>query len=377
MSSTQPESSSSGSSSIRAKKVVIPKVWKRPHSTIYGKNVEFGSSLYNDKIGEINGRKFNSELPWSVRNSGPISSSGGYYSQGYLSEPFNHLSSSSKSTSTTNNTTNLPMVDFTGKLTSSSDANFVRLLEITNPNRMFSKKFDQGDRSNRNISSYSSRGSDIRAQKIDFYEQYGDDFSREIDRVQSNSLLAIDPLVRRKVFDDHLDFDYSIGVFVPKLDAESPSTKRRLQSALNGSGVDYDTITRKNLEIKPTSGIISSSSSSISSNYNDIGRDSYGKPEASYSRLGYASDVDNRAKSNMFIYGQDNNHKNLLPNTNVRFGIASSPYGQSADGRKLSLTTINPHSYRPSVPQKSSVALATDGEEFEFHDRSSPFYTDR
>lgn len=66
----------------------------------------------------------------------------------------------------------------------------------------------------------------------------------------------------------------------------------------------------------------------------------------------------------------------LLPH-HTRCQLACSPYGQSQDGRKLSLTSISPHSYRPSVSSKSNLVHASDGEEFEFQDRSSPFYTDR
>ncbi|KAG9510223.1 hypothetical protein GZH46_01243 [Fragariocoptes setiger] len=68
-SSTTP-SSTSTTSSLPKSRVFVPKVWKRPHSTIYGKNVEFGNSLYSDKIGEIDSRKFNVTDPqWSSMRS--------------------------------------------------------------------------------------------------------------------------------------------------------------------------------------------------------------------------------------------------------------------------------------------------------------------
>lgn len=84
------------STSTNSKKILIPKVWKRPHSTIYGKNVEYGNSLYSDKIGEIDSRKFNTELPWSVRNANQT---------GYLPSISNQQDNNTTiTTSTTNNT---------------------------------------------------------------------------------------------------------------------------------------------------------------------------------------------------------------------------------------------------------------------------------
>lgn len=353
--SSSPADSSSVSSSIKAKKVVVPKVWKRPHSTIYGKNVEFGSSLYSDKLGEINGRKFNSDLPWSLRNSGSLStSSGGHYSQGYLSQ---------KSNLPLPNTESEIFVDFTGK-TTGSDLNFVRLLDITNPNRLFSN-------SSRSIKASSGvPKNDASSKRIDFYDQY-ENFTKEIERVQSSSLMALDPLVRRRVFDDYLDFDYSIGVFVPKLDPDSSSTKHRVSQSLMSSEIQFN-----GSQANPMSPVSTLDGSYSAGRY----RNTPFGPNSSIvgSR---ASDVDmSRANSSRTSAGTDINLNPLnstISKPAKRLGITSSPYGQSADGRKLSLSSINPQSYRPSVPQKTSFAHASDGEELELHDRSSPFYTDR
>lgn len=308
----------------------MPKVWKRPHSTIYGKNVEFGSSLYSDKIGEINGRKFNSELPWTVRNSGGgsgagASSPGGLYSQGYLS--------------------NLLLVDpsavctgLSGDTSSGEKAaaygSFADLLELTNPNRFSSKRRSGHGNNNNSMRSRLAEGKQRPNRRIDFYDQYldlGADFNSNPTLEEAATLAN----------DNFLNFNTQLGLYVPKSDAA-------------GSG--------------------SSSSSRNSSSFSANPKD--GSLEIRRHQL---NKTDINTKSHVpFVQSTSptsTQNTKLLPKHKCQ--LSSSPYGQSADGRKLSLGSINPHSYRPSLPNKTTTAHSSDGEEFEFHDRSSPFYTDR
>lgn len=321
MSTSPTPPSSSTAPSIRSKKLVVPKVWKRPHSTIYGKNVEFGNKLYSDKIGEINGRKFNSELPWTMRNSGGSSgglTSGGQYNQGYLSLNDSQLVDKSK------------VVGFSGGVDGSgvgsgrgfAPTSYSDMLEMTNPNR-FSK------RNNNN-----KKTTNVGTKRIDFYDQY--DLGKEIDRLNNSSLLMNEPLFKRKVVDNFLDYDYELGLFLP----------------INHNNSDkFSSSSSRNRSLTPTT--TTPAARMLMNNNNN--------------------------KNNETIT-MDINTKPFVPlptitqNTKL---LMSSPYGQSADGRKLSLGSINPQSYRPSLPQKTTTAHTTDGEEFEFHDKSSPFYTDR
>lgn len=341
----------------RGKKVLVPKVWKRPHSTIYGKNVEFGSSLYSDKIGELNGRKFNSELPWSVRNSGGTSSAGSSagvgssgpgYNQGYLS--------------------NLLLEPKDIK----QCGNYADLLSLTNPRRH-----------NRNFQAAGKR-----QPRIDFYEQYMD-FGRELDRLSGSSLLMSEPMLTRKLYNHLLEFDYELGLFVP-----SP---RGGDSFLHASDRLAHHAALVSAQYQPSS---SSSASSRDTHYNYLFTD---LPSTSQSmmlstkradsnltnhypqqqRLNHNYNEFNELTSNLCHPANHQNkpihlltrQTNLLPRHKCH--LADSPYGQSADGRKLSLSSINPQSYRPSLPSKTTHAHATDGEEVDLVDKSSPFYTDR
>lgn len=358
--STASSSSATTTSSplIRPRKVLVPKVWKRPHSTIYGKNVEFGSSLYSDKLGEINGRKFNSELPWTMRNSGggSSSSSGSQYNQGYLSNLLlpNEAYSAHKNTLHSDGTNpyggNACGSSYRGVGNDYNCNNYADLLELTNPARFSKRHPHQGAGMGGSFGSGGCGSGGVgvggnSSGRIDFYEKYSDDFSKEIERLNRNSLMLNEPLLTRKVFDNFLDFDHEIGVFLP-----------------------------------------SSSSSSIGNNTSNF-TNSYG-----YGCGSSCSDNDNRAskchKQHEFCQHDINHTKSFVPSstttqthTNVlpkhTCQLRSSPYGQSTDGRKLSLGSINPSSYRPSLPQRTTTAHASDGEEFEFQDRSSPFYTDR
>lgn len=312
---------SSPTSSARGKKLVVPKVWKRPHSTIYSKNVEFGSALYSDKIGELNGRKFNSELPWTLRNSGSVaSSSGGQFSQGYLSSA-----------------SNLLLVEPNSVQSKRRPKNFAELLEMTNPSRANRLRLlKEADKS----------AAAANNQRIDFYDQYSD-FSREIDQLNNNSLFMNEPLLTRKTYDNYLDFDAELGLFVPssKLSNDSNSSSRN-------------------------------SSSSCCSHLNSpLGhhRISSLQSRQPLRCVDYLDDI-NSIKSFVPLPTKTQT-TNLLPKHNCQ--LVDSPYGQSTDGRKLSLGSINPQSYRPSLPHKNTTAHASDGEEFEFQDKSSPFYTDR
>lgn len=324
MSSSSPTPSSSTTKEIRSKRLVVPKVWKRPHSTIYGKNVEFGSSLYSDKLGEINGRKFNSELPWTMRNSGSTASSAGVgsgsYNQGYLSNILVEPSRRSQQ-----------LLSDAGSMSS-----YVDLLESTNPNRT-SKRYNSNSGSSRKF------GAD-KQKRIDFYDQYMD-FSREIDHLHSTSLLMNEPLLTRKVFDHFLAFDYELGLFVPNYNTASTS-----------------------------SGSFSSCRSLLASPQSSSFRDDELPHRHHVHHDNNSLDINNSLCSYVPLPTMTQQTQ-LLPKHKCQ--LLSSPYGQSNDGRKLSLTAINPQSYRPSLPNKTSTTHASDGEEFEFHDRSSPFYTDR
>lgn len=367
--STSPTPSSS---SIRSKKVVIPKVWKRPHSTIYGKNVEFGSSLYSDKIGELNGRKFNSELPWSMRqrnsgtsssSAGTSSSSSGTYSQGYLSnlllvdsnDPLlNHLFASS-------NKNNYSSAQHSGSNNSSSSGgnyhssndNYADMLELTNPARISKRNNQRKGAKQSMLNNLDGSSSTTNSNKrIDFYDQYTD-FNDEINHMKNSSLLYNEPLLTRKVLNNFLDFDYDLGLFVPN-HYNSRADRSLIRRSTYSKDYDNNSDINSNYLYCPNTNTVPSSSSS---NYK-------------------------------FPHHSNHIHRNTTPTPNFiasttkllpkhECQLISSPYGQSNDGRKLSLGSINPHSYRPSLPQKTTTAHASDGEEFEFQDKSSPFYTDR
>lgn len=321
----------SSSSSLRpSKKLVIPKVWKRPHSTIYGKNVEFGNALYSDKIGELNSRKFNSELPYSVRNSGGNSQppihhypTGGY-SEGYLSNLLLVPPNDKRFGNSSLGDRNLRSLDYAG------------LLDITNPNRLSGRRARRREalsNSGRNNSSSSGGGG---SNRIDFYDQYLDNFNKECHRMNANSLLANEPILRRKVFDNFLDFDNDLGLFMPNYDDHlkmNPANDGR--SLIGKHTLDNNNETSVPLTLLATTTIPTP-----------------------------ITKTQNTAPTT-----------NLLPKHECQ--LSGSPYGQSQDGRKLSLSSINPHLYRPSMASRSTTAHASDGEEFEFQDKSSPFYTDR
>lgn len=351
--------------SARSKKFVVPKVWKRPHSTIYGKNVEFGSSLYSDKIGELNGRKFNSELPWTMRqrNSGTSSSSAGTsassgaYSQGYLSNLLlvdpndlsnlnynqSHLSASSQPLSaflSQKHYNNSLSSDSNNNCHSSTDNSYAYLLELTNPAR--TSKRNKRKQAKISMLNDSNSGSNKR---IDFYDQYMD-FNDEINNMKNSSLLYNEPLLTRKVLNNFLDFDYDSGLFVPnRYDSRADRSliRRSTYSKDNNSDIN------SNYLYCPNTTVPSSTNNKLSSSTN-------------YMHHNTIPTLNKYATK-------------LLPKHECQ--LMSSPYGQSNDGRKLSLGSINPHSYRPSLPQKTTTAHASDGEEFEFQDKSSPFYTDR
>lgn len=368
--STSETTTTTTTSGPRPKRVVVPKVWKRPHSTIYGKNVEFGSSLYSDKLGEINGRKFNSELPWTMRNSGNLSSSSGSSSltQGYLSDYNNNSSylindhcdynliyrpnyESDQGTNNNNNNNTInrsytnnnsnQTYDFCGKLINHKQDQFVRLLDSTNPNRLF-----KTNKHNTNRRSIAGRNNN----SIDFYEQYGN-LNQEIDHLQANSLLANSPLIKRRSFNDNVEFDYTIGVFVPKL------------SNLDHAAANYD----KNKPFR--------SFNSITFNGSDINQQPTQTSSSITSPPQHNNTQSQSTKPTYLHKPTDYQLKHHQPYG--QFGLNDSPYGQSSDGRKLSLGSINPQSYRPSLPSKTTTAHSSDGEEFEFQDKSSPFYTDR
>lgn len=391
--STSPTPSSS---SIRSRKVVIPKVWKRPHSTIYGKNVEFGSSLYSDKIGELNGRKFNSELPWSMRqrnsgtnsssagtNSSTSSTSSGTYSQGYLSnlllvdsnDPLlNHLFGSNKSryhnhylSAQQNRSGSNNSSSSSGGNYHSSNDNYANMLELTNPARISKRNNQRKEASKQSMLNNNSPFTTTTTttttsssnKRIDFYDQYKD-FDDEINHIKNSSLLYNEPLLTRKVLNDFLDFDYDSGLFVPNhynSRADRSLIRRSTYSKdYNNSDINSNYLYCPNTNTVPSS---SSSSSSSSSNY---------KFNDHSNHITHRNTIPIPTPPNI-------TSTKLLPKHECQ--LISSPYGQSNDGRKLSLGSINPHSYRPSLPQKTTTAHASDGEEFEFQDKSSPFYTDR
>lgn len=333
--SPTPASSSSSSSTlkeIRSKKLVVPKVWKRPHSTIYGKNVEFGSSLYSDKIGEINGRKFNSELPWTMRNSGSssaTSSAGALSNQGYLSNVL--VAQPSRRSQ--------QLLSDAGSMSS-----YVDLLESTNPNRT-SKRYNNNSNNGGGGSRKFGALAEDKKKRIDFYDQYMD-FSREIDHLHATSLLMSEPMLTRKMFDHFLAFDYDLGLFVPNYQSTASTSSGSFNSC-------------RSLLLSP--------SSSSDSEQQPPHRHHYHHDNNSL-------DINNSLCSYVPLPTMTQQTQ-LLPKHKCQ--LMSSPYGQSNDGRKLSLSAINPQSYRPSLPQRTSTTHASDGEEFEFHDRSSPFYTDR
>lgn len=328
-------SSTSASPLPRSKKLVVPKVWKRPHSTIYGKNVEFGSSLYSDKIGELNGRKFNSELPWTMRNSGSAASSSlgsAGYNQGYLSILNSQLvdPNSPRTACLHDGDVNKPR-----KLNDSLVAgNYADLLDLTNPSRFSRKRQPISQRGGAGLAGAGAGASGGGGGRIDFYEQYQANFNDELNHLNNSSLLMTEPLLTRRLFDNFLDYDSELGLFLPVKNNDT-------------SSADYRSLIRTN-------------------DYNN----DYNSRESS---------MDINTKSFVPLFAPStaahNDYNKLLPKHQCQ--LSSSPYGQSADGRKLSLGSINPHSYRPSLPHKTTTAHSSDGEEFEFQDKSSPFYTDR
>lgn len=372
---------SSSSQRTSQKKIVVPKVWKRPHSTIYGKNVEFGSALYSDKIGEINSRKFNSELPYSVRNS-PLSHTSYNVgapssSDGYLSNP---MFSGSKSLQlVTPASSNSPLTsrslssdgDLVRRATATSNCyDFKDMLEATNPSRR-----RQHDNNRHGSSTHASRDRAQTGGRVDFYATYLDDFNRELSRQTDSSLMSCDPLLRRKVFDDFLDFDYELGLFLPATNdsiASSMMQQRPLVDAASFSLVEPNSSSSSDYR----------SSQDKQANYDNNNHYHY-RPSTSDYDLNHnnAQSVPmtllatTTIKTPITKTNQTTQNTHLLPKH--RCQLSASPYGQSADGRKLSLASIDPMSYRPPVPSKSTSAHATGGEEFELHDRSSPFYTDR
>jgi hypothetical protein len=399
---------------VKPKKVVVPKVWKRPHSTIYGKNVEFGSKLYSDKLGEINGRKFNSELPWQMRNSGGASStSGSSTSQGYLSKLFiephttligSVITSSSRggSTAAAFRPTSSGLVAAKASanemgerwLTPASCANYADVLELTNPNR-YSKRRAASPLDRFSLSSSSGGGRLVsgsgytghggaatatnRTGRIDFYESYLE-FNDEIRRMNESSRLLNDPLMQRRAFDEHLDFNYELGLFVPAGSASSSSDDGRsalLKKTLKDEAGDAKPplAPSRRPQAELAGGRLSDDNMPTSSGV--VGRHERQQilfPKHDHRRFSFElrSDI-NPAHFDPVI--TTTKKTDLLPKHACQ--LADSPYGPSADGRKLSLGSINPHSYRPSLPHKTTTVHASDGEEFEFQDRSSPFFTDR
>lgn len=366
MSSASPQSTSSRPS----KKVIAPKVWKRPHSTIYGKNVEFGNSLYSDKIGELNGRKFNSELPWTMRNSGTASPGGSYTTQGYLSNRSSEPQISHQLPDLSEHhlepATSLEQSLMADKL-SSSGLSYAQLLDLTNPLKQNTGRSNHRSGGGRASGASGARGDFTsygpvsghmhdegkRGDRIDFYEKYAD-FDREINDMTNSSLLMNEPLLSRKTFDNFLDFDPELGLFLPNSSAGSDRLHRDVSSRM-----DINTSFVCPMLMPPTTTTITPN------NYQ------------------YYCDVDKNLtehENHRPNFGQsniENNDMTKSPLLKQKFHLSSSPYGQSLDGRKLSLSSINPQSYRPSLPQKTTTAHASDGEEVELHDRSSPFYTDR
>lgn len=398
MSSTTPTSAEL--KSLRAKKVIVPKVWKRPHSTIYGKNVEFGSKLYSDKLGEINGRKFNSELPWQVRNTGShlsSSSSSSGSQPGYLSSVFRSPESTLLGSVLTFGTPGGSYIsddrDKRDYLLGSSNASircpsqlpinsYSDLLDATNPHK-YSKRHQQ-----KYLPSKTMQMKPARA-RIDFYDQYMDSFNRDLHQMSEQSILLHEPLLHRRVFDKYLDFNHEIGIFVPSAAGGTNNTVDSLgssRSSSSNSSYNLKSIDRRMPH--------------VSARGDDEGRSLIYKrtldrphlypmpqqqPAITQTRATSCSHLADQQDSTIDL---DSSHTNsfapvctttqqtsLLPKHHCQ--IASSPYGQSVDGRKLSLGSINPHSYRPSLPAKTNTVHASDGEEFEFQDRSSPFYTDR
>lgn len=370
------EANASKMANLKPQKVVVPKVWKRPHSTIYGKNVEFGSKLTSDKLGEINGRKFNSELPWQMRNSGTSSTSGSSSSQGYLSRLLNEPHTTLIGSVITCSESGRPLVtpcgggypqvgsDSDGRrpLTPTSCSSYADVLELTNPNRYSKRRVENvrdtrlrlramHDNNNGNqLTTMTAAANNNKSRRIDFYENYLDHFNGEIRRMNESSRLLNDPLMQRRAFDKNLDFNYELGLFVPN-SVDEPNFK---------STHHHDD--GRSLMHKRT----------ISNAANNFGDDTPRQKLPGLCPIEHQSDI-NPAHFNPVI--TTTKQTKLLPKHDCQ--LCASPYGQSADGRKLSLGSINPHSYRPSLPHKTTTVHASDGEEFEFQDRSSPFYTDR
>lgn len=295
------------------RKIVVPKVWKRPHSTIYGKNVEFGNKLYSDKLGELDSRKFNPELASSWRSN-------------------NSASSYSSSQPSSNN----------GYL--SNDENLLRTRYKLSSKVAADKTACNGNK------------------RIDFYDRLLEfnaqiEHSREQNSALSDSTVA--QLNRRSCDDSSrgLEFDTGAGVFVP-------SSLRALPKLLGSRAAEKGSLvsgsdSRKNQSTRNLYPSFNcSKQSSNNSNYY------INKIYNNYSQLDELELLEQR------------NAKLFLQKYNVT--LVDSLYGASADGRKLSLGSINPQSYRPSVPvQKAAQAQAASGDQFEFQDKSSPFYTDR
>jgi len=262
--------------------------------------------------------------------------------------------------------------------------------------------------------------------RIDFYDRYMDPFERDVRQMSDNSVLLHEPLLNRRAFDKYLDFNHDIGLFVSNNKDTSTNNNNLDRNKNQASFSSY----RESNQSPLSSSSGSSSRNRLISNslggsggslyaddyegarrgasmqhvqFEDDGRSliykrTLNRPNAAAAAVAKVSGHDgdrslNNATTNSLAYNDPDDLANqtssttfapictttlqtkLLPNHHCQ--LPSSPYGQSADGRKLSLGSINPHSYRPSLPSKTSTVHASDGEEFEFQDKSSPFYTDR
>lgn len=391
--------SAAKSASMKPTKVVIPKVWKRPHSTIYGKNVEFGSKLYSDKLGEINGRKFNSDLPWQMRNSGSTNySANSVGSQGYLSKLLNEPESSligsvvragpavssyqagyqvdyldsgsggAMATTTTrqqqqaideSRLDRMMREDRANQLNAAKCENFADVLEVTNPHRYSKRRRDNQVSAAARRQKFNS-GPEARQPRIDFFQNYLD-FNQEISRVRDSSRLFNDPLIARRTFDKNLDFDYELGLFMP--------SAANSADLVAGQGLARKR-TLQRYEQQLEAGHIAAAVPHL--------KHAQCQDDSNHQYHPHARDELSDVNNSQYLFNPvltTTKQTQLLPRHHCQ--LADSPYGQSADGRKLSLGSINPHSYRPSLPHKNSTVHASDGEEFEFQDKSSPFYTDR
>lgn len=378
--STGAQSGSSGGLSAKQRKVIVPKVWKRPHSTIYGKNVEFGSSLYSDKIGELNGRKFNSDLPWHLRNSGGGSSAtsssstgaSGGSQQGYLSHLLNEpqftltgsvLMSAGRGGGCRHDDDD----DYTCRqyalvapnYSSIKCRDYAHLLELTNPNaerlareRQRRRRFAPTGSLVVHGKGSSSSGGSCR-NRIDFYDQFGSALNTQ---TGATCLLKDSPEIRQQMVDRFLNYDDELGLFVSRKTSGHYNHNDDDPKCLIGKKTIRD-FAPNDYEYK----LKKENRRNLTDTCDDLDIN-----QMTLNQLNYPSHL---------IKTPHEHYVRSLPQHYCH--LHKSPYGQSADGRKLSLGSINPHSYRPSLPTKTTTLQASDGEEFEFQDRSSPFYTDR